>query len=97
MQHLTADHPENKDQYLRYPHIPVLALRFQVNGNGLKVGYKWEADVPGFRMPVRVTLAKDSLAFIKPTTNWQTIEMAGMQRDDFRVDTTDFYVGVRVE
>jgi aminopeptidase N len=85
------------DQYLRHPAIPVLTLAFHPEGNRLKVDYKWEADVSGFRMPVKVTVAKDSVAFIYPTTSWQTLELQGMTPADFRVDTTDFYVGVRVQ
>jgi aminopeptidase N len=85
------------DQYLRYPAIPVLALAFHSEGGRLKVDYKWEADVSGFNMPVKVTVAKDSLAFIHPTTSWQTMELQGMIPADFRVDTPDFYVGVRVQ
>jgi Peptidase family M1 domain/Peptidase M1 N-terminal domain len=85
------------DQYLRYTAIPVLALAFHSEGGRLKVDYKWEADVSGFHMPVQVTVAKDSMAFIYPTTSWQTMELRGMIPADFRVDTTDFYVGVRVQ
>jgi hypothetical protein len=85
------------DQYLRYPAIPVLVLAFHSGGGLLKVDYKWETDVSGFRMPVKVTVAKDSMAFIYPTTNWQTLELGRMTAGDFRVDTTDFYVGVRVQ
>jgi hypothetical protein len=85
------------DQYLRHPAIPVLALGFQQDGDRLRVSYKWEADVPGFRMPVKVTLAKDSLGFIYPTTTTQTMEIKGLRQADFAVDTVDFYVGVKKE
>ena len=83
------------DQYLRHPAIPVLALTFQQEGDRLLVGYKWAADVPGFHMPIKVTLAKDSLAFIYPTDTVQTMELKGMTQKDFAVDTDEFYVGVR--
>ena len=85
------------DQYLRYPHIPVLALAFKTEGDKLLVSYKWEADVPGFRMPVKVTTGKDSMAFIQPTTEWKTMSIKGMTQNEFRVDTTGFYVGTRIE
>jgi hypothetical protein len=96
-QALGADYTYLFDQYLRYPHIPVLALAFHTDGGRLSVDYKWVADVTGFHMPVKVTVAKDSLAFIYPTMSWQTMEMAGMVSADFHVDTDDFYVGVKVE
>lgn len=85
------------DQYLRYPHIPVLALAFKTEGDQLLVSYKWEADVPGFRMPVKVTVGKDSLGFIQPTAEWKTMSIKGMAQNNFRVDTVGFYVGTRVE
>ncbi|GGA86675.1 M1 family metallopeptidase [Puia dinghuensis] len=84
------------DQYLRHPAIPVLALTFQQEGDRLRVKYKWEADVSDFRMPIKVTTAKDSFAFIYPTTAEQTMDIQGMTQKDFAVDTAEFYVGVRV-
>jgi aminopeptidase N len=85
------------DQYLRHAAIPVLALDLKDVPDGLQVRYKWVADVAGFRMPVKVSVVKNSLAFIYPTTDWQTMELKGMTATDFRVDTTEFYVGVRME
>jgi hypothetical protein len=41
-------------------------------------------------------VAKDSLAFVYPTTSWQTMELKGMTANDFHVDTVSFYVGTRV-
>jgi hypothetical protein len=84
------------DQYLRYPHIPVLEYYFQNDTGGLSVSYRWAADVPGFHMPVKVTVAKDSLGFVHPTPSWQTMVLKGMTANDFHVDTVSFYVGTRV-
>jgi aminopeptidase N len=83
------------DQYLRHPAIPVLVLAFRQDGDRLHVDYRWQADVPGFRMPVKVTLAKGGMGFIHPTTTSQTLELKGMTQKDFVVDTADFYIGVR--
>jgi hypothetical protein len=85
------------DQYLRHAAIPSLILHLEPHGPNLGVRYRWEADVPEFRMPLKVTVARDSLAFIHPTTGWQTMELKGMAASDFRVDTTEFYAGVRRE
>ena len=84
-------------QYLRHPAIPSLTLHLEPRGPDLEVRYKWEADVPGFHMPIKVTMARDSLAFIYPTTVWQNMQVKGMTAADFRVDTTEFYAGVKVE
>jgi Peptidase family M1 domain len=85
------------DQYLRYPTIPVLALEVQCQGDGLRVGYKWEADVNAFHMPVKITVARDSLGWIYPTTTWQTMEIKGMAPDALKVDAAEFYIGVRLK
>jgi hypothetical protein len=74
-----------------------LAVHTEPHGADLEVRYKWEADVAGFRMPVKVTLARDSLGFIYPTTDWQTMTLKGIAATDFRVDTVEFYAGVRRE
>jgi len=83
------------DQYLRFPRIPVLVLSFQQDGDVLRVRYQWEADVAGFRMPIKVRLTKDSWGFIQPTTSEQTLELRGMSQKDFAVDTEEFYVAVK--
>jgi hypothetical protein len=83
------------DQYLRHPAIPVLALGIQQNGDVLRVSYKWEADVVDFRMPIKVTVARDSFGFIYPTAKEQVIEIKGMRKADFAVDTAGFYIGVK--
>jgi len=83
------------DQYLRHPAIPVLSLAFRPDGGRLFVDYKWMADVPGFHMPVKVTLEKGRFGFIEPTTTVQTLELKGMTAADFAVDTDDFYIGVK--
>jgi hypothetical protein len=87
----------NKKQYLRHAAVPVLVVHVEPRGSDLEVRYKWEADVAGFRMPIKVTLAKDSLAFIHPTTEWQTMTLNNITATDFRVDTVEFYAGVRME
>jgi aminopeptidase N len=79
------------DQYLRYPSPPVLLLQIKIVGTSLKINYKWQADRPGFCMPVKWTTSKDSFGFAYPTTDWQTMELKGMKRSDFKVDTDNFY------
>jgi len=83
------------DQYLRYPGIPILVLDVQNEKDGLLVGYKWEANVNDFRMPVKITLSKGKFGWIYPTSSRQTMEIKDMQPADLKVDTTDFYIGVK--
>jgi aminopeptidase N len=85
------------DQYLRFPAIPELRLQLKKQGSSLSVHYKWLADVKDFRMPVKVTTSKKTFAIIYPTTDWQTIKLPDMRPGDFKVDTDDFFIGVKVE
>jgi len=85
------------DQYLRHAAIPSLILHLEPHGADLEVRYKWEADVPDFRMPIKVTTSRDSLSFIYPTADWQKITLKGMTPADFRVDTTEFYTTIKMQ
>jgi aminopeptidase N len=57
------------DQYLRTTKIP--SLEYRVNGTTLS--YRWANVVPGFGMPVRVTVGSGASRVIQPTTAWQTL------------------------
>jgi aminopeptidase N len=61
------------DQYLRTIMIP--QLEYRIEGNGLQ--YRWTNVVPGFDMPVEVTVKRSEqdsgvTARIRPTEQWQT-------------------------
>ena len=74
-------------QYLTTTKIPVL----EYSTNRKKLTYRWSNVVPGFDMPVRVTLADSSYALIRPTTSPQTAKLALRDPASFRVDS-NFYV-----
>lgn len=77
-------------QYLTTPRIPELEYRVQ----GSRLSYRWANVLPGFDMPVRVTLAPGAYQRIVPTTEWQTAELRGVTAASFRVDE-NFYVTAR--
>lgn len=79
------------DQYLRTTMIPVLEYRIQDG----KLSYRWSDVVPGFDMPVRVTVAPDAMAVIRPTEAWQTTAL-GVPARDFRVDVNYYVNSARV-
>ena len=85
------------DQYLRYTSIPQLQIAFEKKGADLQLQYQWKADVKDFRMPVKVTTAKNSFAFIYPTSTWQSITLPDMREKDFKVDEDEFYIHVKEE
>jgi aminopeptidase N len=55
-------------QYLTTTQVP--ALEWSLDGSTLR--YRWADVVPGFDMPVRVTLSEGVYQTIRPTTQWQT-------------------------
>jgi aminopeptidase N len=76
------------NQYLRHMAIPKLDLVFRDG----EVDYRWEADEPGFAMPVRVG-TKDNWQIIAATTDWQTLKTP-LKKDDFDVATDLYYINV---
>jgi aminopeptidase N len=77
-------------QYLTTAQVPELEYRVQ----GSRLSYRWANVVPGFDMPVDVTLAPGRYERIRPTTAWQTAELRGVTPANFRVDP-DFFVTAR--
>ncbi len=75
------------DQYLRYASIPTLEWKIE----NQKLSYRWKADVNDFRMPVKVTTAPSTYELIRPTTDWQTLDVKA-QAKDFKADLKNFYV-----
>ena len=80
-------------QYLTTTQIPV--LEYSTKGNTLT--YRWSNVVPGFDMPVRVTLADSGYAMIKPTTSPQTTKLALKDPASFKVDSNFFVTSHRQE
>lgn len=73
------------NQYLRDTRIPTLEYFFKEG----KLGYRWTNCVPGFNMPVKVTLDGKEKS-LNPTTEWNRIE-AKMETPKMEIDK-DFYV-----
>ncbi|MFI5242971.1 MAG: M1 family metallopeptidase [Gemmatimonadales bacterium] len=79
-------------QYLTTTKIPMLEYRIRAG----KLTYRWTNVVPGFDMPVRVTLADSGYTVIHPTTSPQTAKLALHDPASFRVDP-NYYVTSRRE
>ncbi len=75
------------DEYLRTTKIPT--LEYRISGDTLS--YRWTNVVPGFAMPVRVTLGGAGYAWVHPTATWQSTAAHLRSPDEFRVDP-NFYV-----
>ena len=74
------------DQYLRSTQLPV--LEYKIANHTLS--YRWANCVPGFNLRVKVMAGKE--IWLKPSTSWQTIHLAGrFSGKDIMVDR-NFYV-----
>jgi aminopeptidase N len=82
------------DQYFRHSRIPVLVLESRDSGGTPTVRYRWEADVPGFQMPIKVSTAPGQWRWIAPTDEWQTIALDSGNLE-LKVAEDQFYVEVR--
>jgi len=75
-------------QYLTTTKVPVFEFRVQ----GSTLSYRWSNVVPGFDMPVRVSIPGLGTRLLKPTEAWQTLE-ASPRAAELTVDE-NFYVTV---
>jgi len=79
------------DQYLRHTALPTLELKFDDAAG--TVAYRWQADEPGFAMPIRVG-TPDAWQIIQPTTTaWKTLR-SPLKKDAFAVATDLYFVNV---
>ena len=81
------------DQYLRTTMIPV--FEYRIAGDTLH--YRWANVVPGFDMPVRVTLGGPAMTLVRPTTQWQQATLTLSDPSTFEVDENFYVVPKRVD
>ncbi|MGH7592546.1 MAG: M1 family metallopeptidase [Gemmatimonadales bacterium] len=70
------------EQYLTTTRIPM--LEFRINAGTL--AFRWSNVVPGFDMPVRVTLTSGSFSWIHPTSSWRTVHTDLTNAAELKVD-----------
>ena len=78
------------DQYLHHAAIPCLELNF--NPADGTVSYKWQAEAPGFAMPIQAG-DPQHWQVLHPTQDWQTLKTP-LTKDQFQVATDLFYINV---
>jgi len=78
------------NQYLHYTRIPRFEYVLSEKGSTLTVRYRWVADVPDFRMPVKIK----GREFIYPTLEWKTLTLHNQTAGDFEIDDENFYIDV---
>jgi aminopeptidase N len=76
------------DQYLRYPRLPTLLHKTTATPTGMKLSYRWQADVAAFDMPVVLTIREQAVR-IKPNTQvWQEIEFEQLSPEQFSIPSS---------
>lgn len=78
------------EQYLTTTRIPVLEVR---DSGGVTM-YRWQDVVPGFDMPVRVSVGGRRYRWIRPTEGWQALDERMPAGGELLVDPS-FYVWTR--
>ena len=78
------------DQYLRSTKVPTFEYRI----DGGTLFYRWTNVVPGFDMPIGVTLSERGYTVIHPREEWQKARLRLRDRSSFKVDP-NFYVETR--
>jgi aminopeptidase N len=78
------------NQYLRRTALPVLELKFDEAAK--TVAYRWQADEPGFSMPIRVGQA-GAWDTIRPSAEWQVLKTR-VAKEAIQVATDLYYVNV---
>lgn len=81
------------EEYLRHANLPVLELKFDAAKG--TVGYRWQADEPGFAMPIRVGDAHHPVVVTPVTTEWKTMPWKN-RPDAFGYPYMLYYIGQRV-
>ncbi len=82
-------------QYLVYTQPPTLLYNTEATPAGLKVRYRWQADVAGFDMPVLLG-AKGAYQQVSPTTTgWQETVLTNVTEGQFAIATELHLIKVR--
>jgi aminopeptidase N len=84
------------DQYLRHARLPRLLLYYVQKDGQTFATFRWEADVKGFRMPVKITTAKGKYGFIEPTTEFKSVPLKELRFEDLRVAEDLFYIRANI-
>ena len=59
--------------------------RLEKKKKNLVISYKWDADVKGFDMPIKMTTSPGKMEWVTPTEEWQTITVKKMKPGSFEL------------
>ena len=89
---LNRDLSKYFNQYLKYPKPPRFVYSISKEGKKVVLKYKWEAEVKGFDMPLRIKFGKKKTEKLTPTTAWQTKIFKKGKVSDFSILHDKYYV-----
>ncbi len=84
------------DLYFRDITVPELIMIVTKKGGDTNLRFRWKTNVNNFKMPVKVTTAKDKFEFIYPTTTWKSLNIKGLDPSDFKVAENLFYLKTKI-
>lgn len=84
------------DQYYRHKDLPTLAVRITKKGDAVSLSYRWRTDVADFNMPIKVTTAPGKFELIYPKNKVQTINLNGLNPDEFKIAEDQYFVNLDV-
>ncbi|MCK5368423.1 MAG: M1 family peptidase, partial [Cyclobacteriaceae bacterium] len=84
------------DQYFRHKALPTLMVTLIKKGDNVKASYRWQADVEDFNMSIKVTTAPGKYELICPTKDYQSIDLAGLHPDDFKIAEDQYFVNLEL-
>ena len=79
------------DQYLRTIQIPVLEYKLQEK----QLQYRYINCIKNFRLPLKINYSGQK--WIKPTENWQSLQLNGQADSSFSVDPNFYIITKKVE
>ena len=84
------------EQYFRKTSVPELNIIVTKKGKETSLRYKWKTEVNDFKMPVKITTAKDKYEFIYPITKWKSLTVRGLDPVDLKVAEDLFYIKTKI-
>ncbi|WP_392469565.1 M1 family metallopeptidase [Sphingobacterium cellulitidis] len=82
------------EQYVQRTSIPTLEVI--QNSPGVFM-VRWISEVKGFDMPVHIFDKDGKRMLIKPTENFKIMRLEGLTKENFKVDTYNYYIGTSIQ
>lgn len=82
------------EQYVQKTSIPTLEVI--QNSPGVFM-VRWISEVKGFDMPVHIFDKDGKRMLIKPTENFKIMRLEGLTKENFKVDTFNYYIGTSIQ